>query len=59
MCGAALCGKEPAQLLLTQKTSAPTPLSKDEIRPQHRADKGSPYVMAVLEDIVTGIEIVG
>ena len=56
LAGAVLCGKEPAELLLTQKSSQPTVLQKDEIRPQRKTDKGTPYVMALLEDIVTGLE---
>jgi DNA gyrase subunit A len=32
-----------------------TKLSRDEILLQNRSGKGMPYVMAILDDIVTGI----
>ena len=38
-----------------QAQSPDTALSKDEIRLQSKTDRGVPYVMAVLEDVVTGL----
>ena len=42
-------------LLVTQFRSPVTRLSKNEILLQNRAGKGMPYIMAILDDIVTGI----
>lgn len=46
---------EPATLLITQAQSPATRLNKDEILLQSKSDRGAPYVMAILEDVVTGI----
>ena len=45
----------PCDLLIRQVRSPMTKLSRDEILLQNRAGKGMPYVMAILDDIVTGI----
>lgn len=54
---AALCvtGREPAQLMITQLRSAPTLMMKDDVMPQGRADRGLAYVVAVMDDVVTGM----
>ena len=46
---------QPSSLLVTQLRSPMTRLDKTEILLQNRQGKGMPYVMAILDDIVTGI----
>ena len=58
-----LCAGRDAQvtLLVTQARSPMTRLDKAEILLQNRQGKGMPYLMAILDDIVTalyGIETV-
>ena len=53
--GLLLAGKEPCTLLITQTQSPATRLNKDEILLQSKSDRGMPYVMAILDDVVTGI----
>ena len=50
-------GKE-CRLIVTQARSPYSVLSKDEILLQNRQGKGMPYVMAILDDIVTGLSAV-
>ncbi len=50
-----LCGEGPCQLLISQAQSPVTRLKKDEIMLQGKTDRGLPYVMAILDDVVTGI----
>jgi DNA gyrase/topoisomerase IV subunit A len=45
----------PCDLLIRQVRSPMSKLSRDDILLQNRAGKGMPYVMAILDDIVTGI----
>ncbi len=45
----------PTSLLVTQLRSPQTKLSKSEILLQNRQGKGMPYVMAILDDVVTGL----
>ncbi len=45
-----------ASLLVRQTRSPLTKLSRDEILLQNRQGKGMPYVMAILDDIVTSLE---
>ena len=45
----------PVDLLVYQTRSPFTKLSRDDILFQNRAGKGMPYVMAILDDIVTGV----
>ena len=45
----------PCNLLVSQVRSPVSKLSRDDILLQNRAGKGMPYVMAILDDIVTGI----
>ncbi len=53
--GAQTLGAEPGDVLITQKRSAPTVLPTSEVRPQGKQDKGKACVMAILDDVVTGI----
>ncbi|MBQ2954195.1 MAG: DNA gyrase subunit A [Clostridia bacterium] len=48
-------GKEPCDLVITQARSAPTRLPKDSILLQGKQDRGNPCVMAILDDVVTGL----
>ena len=50
-----LAGENPCQLLITQAQSPATRLTKDEIMLQGKTDRGLPYVMAILDDVVTGV----
>ena len=50
--------KAPCDLVITQAKSAPTRLSKDSILLQGKQDRGNPCVMAILDDVVTGITAV-
>ena len=45
----------PSLLLIAQVRSPRTVLSKDEILLQGKTGKGMPYIMAILDDIITGI----
>ena len=57
-CIAAICriSRElPCDLLVYQARSPVSKLSRDDILLQNRAGKGMPYVMAILDDIVTGV----
>lgn len=45
----------PCTITVTQAQSAPTRLEKDTILLQSRQDRGMPYVMAILDDVVTSI----
>lgn len=49
------CTEAPATLLVSQSQSPATRLNKDEIILQGKTDRGLPYVMAILDDVVTGI----
>ena len=46
----------PLSLLALQKKSAPTVLDADEIMLQGKQDKGMPYLMAILDDVVVGLQ---
>ena len=50
--------KRPCDLLITQHQSPPTRLSKDAILLQSKTDRGNPCVMAILDDVVTGVTAV-
>ena len=50
-----LAGESPCDLLITQAQSPATRLKKDEIMLQGKTDRGLPYVMAILDDVVTGV----
>lgn len=45
----------PCTITVTQAQSAPTRLEKDTMLLQARQDRGMPYVMAILDDVVTEI----
>jgi DNA gyrase subunit A len=46
----------PCTITVTQAQSKPTTLEKDSILLQSRQDRGMPYVMAILDDVVTGLK---
>ena len=46
-----------AKLRVTQKLSPYTELSADEVVLQGKQDRGAPMVMALLDDVVTGVEL--
>lgn len=48
-------GPQPSSLLVMQAQSGITSLSSEEIAVQSKADKGKPYVMALMDDVVTGL----
>lgn len=52
---AALAHDATGTLLLTQKKSPPSPLNPAEIVLQGKQDKGAACVMAILDDVVTGL----
>ena len=45
----------PCELAILQTQSEPTFLRSEEIRLQSKQERGMPYVMAILDDIVTGV----
>ena len=45
----------PLPVLILQKKSPPTVMDAGEIMPQGKQDKGMPYLMAVLDDVVTDL----
>ena len=53
--GCARLGSESTPLVITQAQSAPTAINSDEINLQAKADKGKPCVLALMEDVVTGL----
>ena len=50
--------KRPCDLLITQHQSPATRMSKDSILLQGKTDRGNPCVMAILDDVVTGVTAV-
>ena len=48
----------PCALLISQLRSPVTKLTKSEILLQNRQGKGMPYLMAILDDIVTGLQAI-
>ncbi len=53
LAGAALLGQQPTALLVLQRKSPPTVLEGGEVTLQGKQDKGMPYIMALLDDVVT------
>ena len=53
--GCARLVSQSTSLVITQAQSAPSAIQADEIALQAKADKGKPYVMALMEDVVTGM----
>ena len=47
--------KGPCDLMITQAQSPATRISKDSILLQGKQDRGNPCVMAILDDVVTGV----
>jgi DNA gyrase/topoisomerase IV subunit A len=43
------------QVEVVQKVSAPNVVCADEVIPQGKTDKGMPYVMALMDDVVVGL----
>ena len=56
--GVALITAPGQTVVIHQKTSQPTQLSADEVILQSKQDRGMPYVMALMDDTVTGVTIV-
>lgn len=50
--------KSACDLIVTQAQSPATRISKDSIRLQGKQDRGNPCVMAILDDVVTGVTAV-
>ena len=55
--GVALITAPGQTVVIHQKTSQPTLLSADEIILQSKQDRGMPYVMALMDDTVTGVSL--
>ena len=53
--GLFLADRDPCTLIVTQAQSPATRLDKDGILLQSKSDRGMPYVMAILDDVVTGV----
>ena len=53
--GCARINSESTPLTITQAQSTPTSMLADDIALQAKADKGKPCVMALMEDVVTGL----
>ena len=49
---------DPCDLLIWQARSPMSRLSRNEVLLQGRSGKGMPYVMAILDDVVTGVRAV-
>ena len=50
--------KRPCELIITQAQSPASRIGKDSILLQGKTDRGNPCVMAILDDIVTGVTAV-
>ena len=55
--GVALITVPGQTVVIHQKTSQPTLLSADEVILQSKQDRGMPYVMALMDDTVTGVSL--
>ncbi len=55
LAGAMLVHALPQAVLVSQKSSAPSVLQAEEITLKGKQDRGKAYVMAVLDDVVTGM----
>ena len=55
--GVALITAPGQTVVIHQKTSQPTQLSADEVILQSKQDRGMPYVMALMDDTVTGVSL--
>ena len=54
LAGTLLLGDPLGKVLLTQKKSPPSMLSAGDVISQGKQDKGMPYVMAIMDDVLTG-----
>lgn len=57
LAGAVMVGEKPCLLALEQAQSQTTVLDKDAVAVQGRVSKGLPCVMAIMEDVVTGLTV--
>lgn len=57
LAGAVMVGEKPCLLALEQAQSQTTVLDKDAVAVQGRVSKGVPCVMAIMEDVVTGLTV--
>ena len=55
--GVALITAPGQTVVIHQKTSQPTQLSADEVILQSKQDRGMPYIMALMDDTVTGVSL--
>ena len=55
LAGIVKCEKGPCDLIVTQSQSPAARLQKDAILLQGKQDRGNPYVIAILDDVVTGM----
>ncbi len=55
--GAAIAPSQPYQLMITQLKSPLTALDRDAVAVQGKVSKGVPCVMALMEDVVTGVSV--
>lgn len=53
--GALLLGEQLGTALLSQRKSPPSLLNMAEVISQGKQDKGMPYVMAIMDDVITGV----
>ena len=58
LAGIVKCEKRPCELIVSQHQSPPTRIGKDSILLQGKQDRGNPCVMAILDDVVTGVTAV-
>ncbi len=54
--GVLLVKDEPTRVMVSQKRSAPTLMDAGDVMLQGKQDKGVPLCMAILDDVVTGLE---
>ena len=56
LAGALLSGRDGnTDLLITQVRSPMTRLPRNDILLQNRQGKGMPYILAILDDVITGV----
>ena len=55
LAGVCRVGEAPCSLMVIQSQSDPTVLQKDAILLQSKPDRGMPYVMAILDDVVVAV----
>lgn len=57
LAGVALCGRGDTKLRVLQVKTPPTLLRKEDIRLQGKQERGVPCVIALMDDVVTGVEV--